>query len=315
MIDAHKNKRVSYDHVNTPNRICKGKCVNYKAKKPKHGGRYASGQVRCQTCEIYLAPKGVNYNRFCKCCNYRIRTKPRNSLRKEEYNKKVVGVQELKIKQESDDEDWWSDESTKKLIKQNPNNDKKSTPIYEETDESVKTYYEFKEFLYSGVELVNNYQLVMLKGLLERSELHKGEIAESLAYFNNKDSSDINRVKCYFGVPTYDALLKQGFITVDNKDSKIPSYSLNINLGDFQKTELIYYLTDKITIYNKEHNIPENEYPNANNIGCIDWSCSDIKNASNVQKIKNFVKSSNSLWIWPVTPENWEIVKSKNIWG
>ena len=48
-----------------------------------------------------------------------------------------------------------------------------------------------------------NYQFVMLRELLNHDKLHKGEIAESLAYFNNKDTTDIDEVKYYFGVPVY----------------------------------------------------------------------------------------------------------------
>ena len=32
---------------------CKGICVRYKAQKPVGTGRYASGQRRCQICEIF----------------------------------------------------------------------------------------------------------------------------------------------------------------------------------------------------------------------------------------------------------------------
>jgi hypothetical protein len=33
--------------------ICKGVCTRYKAKKPKEG-RYASGQKRCNFCNVFL---------------------------------------------------------------------------------------------------------------------------------------------------------------------------------------------------------------------------------------------------------------------
>jgi hypothetical protein len=33
---------------------CKGICVRYKAQKPVGTGRYASGQRRCQICEIFI---------------------------------------------------------------------------------------------------------------------------------------------------------------------------------------------------------------------------------------------------------------------
>jgi len=53
---------------------CKGICVRYKVQKPVGTGRYASGQRRCQICEIFIKWEGL----WCPCCGYRLRTKPRN---------------------------------------------------------------------------------------------------------------------------------------------------------------------------------------------------------------------------------------------
>ncbi len=54
---------------------CKGvECIKYKAKKPVGIGRYASGQKRCQICDIFMKVDQTN----CPCCNYILRTKPRN---------------------------------------------------------------------------------------------------------------------------------------------------------------------------------------------------------------------------------------------
>ena len=142
MIDIHKNRHVIYDNMSSLNRVCKGKCVNYKAKRPKTGSRYTAGQVRCQICIIYLTSDGVRDNR-CKCCNSQVRTKPRNSLYKERFHQ-ARDKQNQEIKQTSSD-NWQLEKSTKEH-KQDLSNDKKSTPIYEKTDETVKTYYEFKEF-------------------------------------------------------------------------------------------------------------------------------------------------------------------------
>ena len=52
---------------------CKGICTRYKAQKPVGTGRYASGQRRCQICEIFIKWEGL----WCPCCGYRLRTKPR----------------------------------------------------------------------------------------------------------------------------------------------------------------------------------------------------------------------------------------------
>ena len=53
---------------------CKGICTRYKAQQPVGTGRYASGQRRCQICEIFIKWEGL----WCPCCGYRLRTKPRN---------------------------------------------------------------------------------------------------------------------------------------------------------------------------------------------------------------------------------------------
>lgn len=53
---------------------CKGNCSRYKASKPVGAGRYASGQSRCQICEIFIKVEGL----WCPCCGYRLRKKPRN---------------------------------------------------------------------------------------------------------------------------------------------------------------------------------------------------------------------------------------------
>lgn len=271
--DIHKNEQIFYfDQLNqTPNRLCKGKCIQFKAPKPANGIRYASGQSRCQVCEIFLTEQGVIDNIRCKCCNYRVRNKPRNSLIKEKYYETIKNADENNIEKESDDENWGVEYSTKKQFEEQENNIvKKSTPIYEDVDDSVKTYYEFKEFLDSEIKLQANYQLVMLKELLEYGRLHKGEIADSLAYFNNIDSSDINSVTYYLDVPVYDVLVDHGFVIVDYHN-QIPHYTLNVKLTDMQKIELSNYLISNIEKYNREHNIPDNVYPNANNVGSIDW--------------------------------------------
>jgi len=38
---------------------CIGKCKNYKAPKPNGIGRYAAGQKRCNSCEIFVDYEGI----------------------------------------------------------------------------------------------------------------------------------------------------------------------------------------------------------------------------------------------------------------
>ena len=54
--------------------VCKGICTRYKAKRPTSGGRYQTGQRRCQACDIFISYEGI----FCPCCKGRLRVKPRN---------------------------------------------------------------------------------------------------------------------------------------------------------------------------------------------------------------------------------------------
>lgn len=54
---------------------CRDICAKYKAKKPPRKGRYASGQRRCQVCEIFMSWQGS----YCPCCGCKLRTRPRGS--------------------------------------------------------------------------------------------------------------------------------------------------------------------------------------------------------------------------------------------
>ena len=80
-------------------RICLEICKQYKVKKPTDGGRYESGQARCQMCDIWIDHNGCvlkdgsaatedSVGWICKCCNYRVRRKPRNFVYKEKLRNK-----------------------------------------------------------------------------------------------------------------------------------------------------------------------------------------------------------------------------------
>ena len=53
--------------------VCKGICIRHKASGPISSGRYATGQKRCQICEIFIKWDGL----WCPCCGYRLRIRPR----------------------------------------------------------------------------------------------------------------------------------------------------------------------------------------------------------------------------------------------
>jgi hypothetical protein len=72
---------------------CKGICIRHKAQKPVGSGRYASGQKRCQICEIFIKWDGL----WCPCCGYRLRTKPRNLKYKAKLRARTRKQNELKV--------------------------------------------------------------------------------------------------------------------------------------------------------------------------------------------------------------------------
>lgn len=68
---------------------CTGICKRYKAPKPpNHMGRYAAGQVRCNTCDVYMYWDG---GITCPCCGYRLRTKPRTGKFKVKFYEAIAG--------------------------------------------------------------------------------------------------------------------------------------------------------------------------------------------------------------------------------
>ena len=80
---------------------CKRICLQYAAKKPTNLGRYDAGQKRCQICEIFITDKGTRDEQglWCKCCNYRVRGKPRNLKYKAKLRARVEAkAVEAKIK-------------------------------------------------------------------------------------------------------------------------------------------------------------------------------------------------------------------------
>jgi len=302
--DIHKKKQNSvYGSMNKARSgTCIKKCLEFKAKKPVNMGRYASGQSRCQTCEIYIFSEGVRDNVYCKCCNNRVRSRPRNSIYKEKYFEHVNNTDaETYVQNSNENDDSKNNFNLEKddpqlggiteRLTREPENIKKESPTYDTVDESVKTFYEFKEFLESEIKLQSNYQLVMLKELMEYGRLHKGDIAESLAYFNNKDSSNLEVVKYYLNVPVFDVLLKREFVKEDGyfKNEKFPYYVVNVSFSENQQYSILESVQEQLDDYNRTHDILENQYPDANNMDSIDWD-----QAVNIIDKKESPKISNS---------------------
>jgi hypothetical protein len=80
---------------------CKGICIRHKASGPISYGRYATGQKRCQICELFIKWNGLS----CPCCGNRLRNGPRSfkfkaKLRIKEKRKEKL-MQKAQIKNNS----------------------------------------------------------------------------------------------------------------------------------------------------------------------------------------------------------------------
>jgi hypothetical protein len=53
--------------------VCRGICIRHKASGPISYGRYATGNKRCQICEIFIKWDEI----LCPCCGCRLRVGPR----------------------------------------------------------------------------------------------------------------------------------------------------------------------------------------------------------------------------------------------
>ncbi len=69
---------------------CKGICIRYKSS-----GRYATGNKRCNQCNLFIKWNGL----LCPCCGYKLRTRPRHSKYKEKLReqKQIAEAKEAKI--------------------------------------------------------------------------------------------------------------------------------------------------------------------------------------------------------------------------
>jgi len=272
---------------------CGSICKNYTATKPPTGHWYDNGQVRCSTCMTFLSAKGVEIRKgrkVCKCCRCNVRTRPHNKITKQHYLENPSQPNtEFTYSIANDD----LDSETENLESY-----KKATPAYSEEYTDKRSYSEFREFIEDAIRLQANYQLVMLKYLVSHKTADKGEIVESLAYYNNIDTSDMEKVKKLLKVPVYDVLVKHGFVNQKVKFGQ-KEYELNVQLSEYQQYEINDLLEKNIEEWNDEHGIPENQFKSTE----IDW----YKNQD--------LLIESSYWIWSVTPENWQIVKGKNIWG
>ena len=79
---------VLYDSIPGSNKLKKG--VSFKVILwGTHHYRYASGQKRCNVCEIFLNWDGF----FCPCCGMRLRTRPKISKYRQTY---ILQIKQLR---------------------------------------------------------------------------------------------------------------------------------------------------------------------------------------------------------------------------
>jgi hypothetical protein len=158
---------------------CNNKCTEWKAKKPVKGGRYENGQIRCDTCGIYMYPSkdhlhnqkkepddDVHHGLSCNCCNMRISTRS--------YSSKFSKYK-------------------------NP--------------EKKKTLVDIEKYLENENQFKANYQFVIIKTLLEKGASCSFEKIREEIKFYNKSKQNIDYV---VGIET---LMINGYVVVDSEDN------------------------------------------------------------------------------------------------
>jgi hypothetical protein len=226
-----KNEADDMKFFSRPKHNCKKICHLYKAPKTVTSEGVVN-QFKCSTCDQYIFPNGIEKkfgNKICRCCG-------------------EIAVYVKSIKDDPDLED------TKKSI---PNSFTKETF-------GKKTFTTFLDFIEDEIQLQANYQLVTLKFLIGSKMSEKIEIAEELAYQNNKNFNDSVEVEKFLSVPVYDVLENRGFIKkiVHNDEEQ---YMLNIEMTDLEAARSLEIIEKKLNKYNFEHNIPENEFDSLSN--------------------------------------------------
>tara|TARA_B100000686_G_scaffold40259_1_gene41628 strand:- start:591 stop:2753 length:2163 start_codon:yes stop_codon:yes gene_type:complete len=305
-----KNKQI---YLRSPMRsdLCHGTCVHFQVSK----FNFREAKVRCHICDIFIRIQGTkdSVGRICSCCGVQL---GRTISQVEKYGKNGVVNDKM-------GDDFWTEKNKKKNQFNNSESEKRDISVgVEEFDESKKTYSELKEFIEEGMKLQANYQLVMLDELVSNDTRHKGQIAEAIAFWNNKDPSDLEVLKYYMDViPVYDVLIKRGFVRYasDYNSPISPVFTLNVDLEEFQQARIQELITERLEQWNKEHGIPDNEFPNADTKNNVIWTAKwrkvpEVTQPSTLERPEG-VSVGSKYWIWSVTEENWDKVVQKKVWG
>ena len=137
-------------------------------------------------------------------------------------------------------------------------------------------------------KLDKNYRLVMIRYLLSEGRLSRDEVANYL-YLANKNAG--KGLEFYRYVPAYDALRKPGIILGSSE-----GYEINATVSGEMKQSMIQHLDLLIAEFIR---IKE-----------------PVSAAINDEYFEQHIEESTpQTWLYAVTEKNWEIVKTKNIWG
>ena len=118
-------------------------------------------------------------------------------------------------------------------------------------------------------KVVNPRDILFIDG--ERIELYFNDTGSPVLI---KDPSDFEVLKYYMDViPVYDVLIKREFVkyVADWNSPVSPVFSLNVDLDEFQQVRIQELITKRLEQWNKEHDIPDNEFPDADTKNNINW--------------------------------------------
>jgi len=202
----------------------------FRSSETKRHSSYSSvNQHFCHSCNEYLFPNGIEsgrYNKICKCCGDIVQY-VFTQLEFDELNKKII-----------------------------------QKPVLHSFTKNTfgrKNFDDFLEFIISNINLHTNYQLVVLKLITANKMCTKYELAEELAYQNNKDFENQEEVQKFLPSSVYDILGNHEFIKKINHNGD-DKYILNIYLDEFQTIRCIEILEEKLKEYNIEYDIPANQF-------------------------------------------------------
>ena len=163
------------------NSLCKRKCREFVVKKIQGTGRYESGQVHCQTCDVWLDYKGCHkkdgspaeegtIGMRCDCCNVQVRSKPRSRIYKEKLLEKSSKKEEFQA------------------LNQNPCPKCGVTP----TAENIESIFgmrvnEGKSIRQSHCRKCRNYHALLNENKVNRKEISQIDV---LNFVNSKNMSN-----------------------------------------------------------------------------------------------------------------------------